>query len=49
MCIIMARQCISPEVNAKSFKKCCMSSAVYKTADDVLWNGSEEDGNIRSE
>ena len=30
-------------------KKCCISSAVDKTDDDMLWNGSEEDGNVRSE
>ena len=33
----------------KGFKKCCTSSAVVETDDDTLWNGSEEDGNIRSE
>jgi hypothetical protein len=26
-----------------------MSSAVDGTDDDTLWNGSEEDGNVRSE
>jgi hypothetical protein len=30
----------------KGCKKCCMSSAVDES-DDVLWNGSEEVGNIR--
>jgi len=25
-----------------------MSSAEDETEDDVLWNGSEEDGNVRS-
>jgi hypothetical protein len=44
----MAWQCISPEVNVKGFKKCCISQAVGET-DDMLWDGSEEDGNIRSE
>jgi len=29
-------------------RKCCISSAVDKTADNMLWNGSEEDGNVRS-
>jgi hypothetical protein len=47
MWIIMAWQCISPEVILKGFKKCCISSAVDGT-DDVL-NESEEDGNVRSE
>ena len=28
---------------------CCMSSAVDETDDDMLWNGSEEDGNVWSE
>jgi hypothetical protein len=27
---------------------CCISIAVGKT-DDELWNGSEEDGNVKSE
>jgi hypothetical protein len=44
----MAWQCVSPEVTVKGFKKCCVSSAVDGTDDDVLWNGSEEDGNIRT-
>ena len=32
----------------RGFKKCCMSTAVDETDDDMLWNGSEEDGNVRS-
>jgi hypothetical protein len=28
----------------KGFKKCCISSAVDGTDDDMLWNGSDEDG-----
>jgi len=43
----MALQHISPEVTVKGFKKCCVSNAVYGT-DDILWNGSEEVGNISS-
>jgi hypothetical protein len=35
-------------VIVKVFKKCCVSNAVDET-DDMLWNGSEEDGNVRSE
>jgi hypothetical protein len=46
MYIIMAWQRISPEVTRTSFK-CCKSSAVDGT--DMLWNGSEEDGDVRSE
>ena len=45
----MAWQCISPEVVVKGFKKCCVSSAVDEMDDDMLWNGSKEDGNVRSE
>ena len=45
----MAWQRISPEVTVKGFKKCCMSSAVDGTDDGMLWNGSEGDGNVRSE
>jgi hypothetical protein len=33
----------------KGFKKCCISSVVDGTDDDVLWNCSEEDWNGRSE
>jgi len=35
-------------MTVKGFKKCCISSVVDGT-DDLLWNGSEEDGNVRSE
>jgi hypothetical protein len=45
----MAWQCISPEVIVKGFKKCCVSSAVGEIDDDMLWNGREEDGSVRSE
>jgi len=33
----MARQCILPGVTVKGFKKCCISSAVDRTDDDVEW------------
>ena len=39
-------QRISPEVTIKGFKK-CIPSAMDET-DDMLWNGSEEDGDVRS-
>ena len=45
----MAWQCISPEVTVKVFKKCCVSSALDEIDDDMLWNDSKEDGNVRSE
>jgi len=35
MWIITTRQCISPEVTVKGFKKCCISSALGE-ADDML-------------
>jgi hypothetical protein len=35
-------------MTGKGCKKCCISTAMDET-DDVLWNGSEEVGNIRSE
>ena len=44
--VIAAWQHISPEVTVKVFK-CCISSATDGT--DMLWNSSEEDGNIRKE
>jgi hypothetical protein len=45
----MAWQCISPEVTVKGLKKCCISNAVDRPTDDMLWNGSEEYGNVWSE
>ena len=36
----------SPEVT-EGFKKCCISNAMDGT-DDMLWNDSKEDGNVRS-
>jgi len=37
-------------VTAKGFKTCCISNAVDETDDDdMLWNGSEEDGDVSSE
>jgi len=43
----MTWQHISPEVIEKSFKTCCISNATDKT-DDILWNGSEGVGRVRS-
>ena len=31
----------------KGFTKCCISSVMDRTV-DILWNGSEEDGNVGS-
>jgi hypothetical protein len=36
-------------VTVKGFKKCCISNAVDETDDDMLWNGSGEDGDVRRE
>ena len=33
----------------KRFNKCCVSNETGGTDDDMSWNGSEEDGNVRSE
>ena len=33
----------------QGFKKCCISTAVDETDDGMLWNESEEGGNIGSE
>jgi hypothetical protein len=33
----------------EGFWKCCISIAVERTDDDVLWSDSEEDGDVRSE
>jgi len=48
MWVITAGQHISPEVTVKGFKKCCISSAVDGTDIGMLWNGSKEDGDVRS-
>jgi len=42
-------QRISPQVIAKGFKQCCTSNGVDGIDDDMLWNGTEERGNVRSE
>jgi len=40
---------ISPEVAVKGVKKCCISKAMDGTDDDdMLWDDSEGDGNVRS-
>jgi len=33
----------------KGFKKCCISNVMGETGDNMLWNGSEEDVNLRCE
>ena len=38
----------SLEVTVKGFKKCCIPSAKDGTDDDMLWNGNEANGSIRS-
>lgn len=49
MWMIMAWDSISPEVILKGLKKCCTSNAMRGTEDDLLWNGTEEDGNASSQ
>ena len=49
MWIITAWQCISPEVTVQGLKKCCVSNGVDESDDNMLWNGSEEDENVRSQ
>jgi hypothetical protein len=49
MWIITAWQCISPQVILKSFKNCCPSKAGDKSDDDIPWNDSEEEWNVRCE
>jgi hypothetical protein len=48
MWITMAWQCISPELTVKCFKKYCIANAMNGTDDDMLWNNSEKDENVRS-
>ena len=33
----------------KGVKKCRISNTLDEIDDNILWNGSEEDGNVRSE
>jgi hypothetical protein len=49
MWIVMAWQCSASELIVKGFKKCCKSNEMGGAGDDMLWNGSEEDENVRSE
>ena len=50
MWIIKALQHISPEVTVTGFKKCCISNGMDENDDTrMLWNGSEEDGDVRRE
>ena len=42
----MAWRHILPEMIVKGFKKCCMSNGMDGSDSDVLWNGSEGDGNV---
>jgi hypothetical protein len=39
---------MSSEMTVKGSKTCCISNAVDKTDNDMLWNGSEENGDVRS-
>jgi hypothetical protein len=49
MWITTAWQHISAEWTTKGFKKCCTSNSVDGTDDDILWNYSEDKGNVESE
>jgi hypothetical protein len=33
----------------KGFQKCCISNSMDGTDDDMLWNSSKEEGNVRNE
>ena len=33
----------------KGFKKCCITNAIEKSDGGMLWNDSEEDGNVSTE
>jgi hypothetical protein len=48
MWIMTTWQCISPEVTVMGLKKCPISSAVDGADNDMLWNGSKENGYVRS-
>jgi len=40
---------MADRISRSDSEVCCMSSAVDETDDDMLWNGTEETGNVRSE
>jgi hypothetical protein len=42
----MAWQRVLPKVILKGFQKCCISNAVDETDNSMLWNDSEEVGNV---
>jgi hypothetical protein len=44
-----AWQHISPAVDVKGLKNCCISRAAVGTDVDMLWNGIKGNENIRSE
>ena len=33
----------------KGFKKCCISNVMDRTGDNMLWNSSDDNGNVESE
>jgi len=35
-------------MTVKGYNKCCISNAAGDTDDDMLWNGREEDRDVRS-
>jgi hypothetical protein len=45
----MAWQYTSAEVTVTSFNNCCISNAMDGIDHEMLWNGSEDDGNVSSE
>jgi len=47
--IITPWQHILPEVTVKGLVKCCISNAVDEIDTIMLWNGSEEGRDVRSE
>jgi hypothetical protein len=49
MWIIMAWQHISLQLTVKVFKKYCISNKVDGTNDDILWNDTEEGGDVKNE
>ena len=38
---------MSSAVTVKGSKKCCISNAVDEIDNEMLWNGSAEDGDVR--
>jgi len=49
MWIITVWQCFSPDVTVQGFWKCCISNTVDETDDDMMWNGNDDEEDIKGD